>query len=70
MAACDAGKIFLFVRSVLYDLGVPQEDTSVIYEDNEGDIGMANAQKPTQHTRHMDIRFLQLRIGSSEISLF
>ena len=60
MAACDAGKICLFVRSVLHDLGVPQAAASVLYEDNEGAIGMANAQKPTQRTRHMDIRYFAL----------
>ena len=38
MAACDAGKICLFVRSVLHDLGVPQESVSVLYEDNEDTI--------------------------------
>ena len=60
MAACDAGKICLFVRSVLHDLGVPQAAASVLYEDNEGAIGMVNAQKPTQRTRHMDIRYFAL----------
>jgi hypothetical protein len=60
MAACDAGKICLFVRSVLHDLGVPQEAASVLYEDNEGAIGMENAQKPTQRTRHMDIRYFAI----------
>lgn len=60
MAACDAGKMLLYVRSILYDLGIPQEAASVIYEDNDGATAMANAKKPTTRTRHMDIRYFAL----------
>ena len=68
MAACDAGKICLFVRSIMHDLGIPQDAASVIYEDNEGAIAMANAQKPTTRTRHMDIRYFAMSTGSSATS--
>ena len=60
MAACDAGKMLLYVRSILYDLGIPQDSASVIYEDNDGATAMANAKKPTTRTRHMDIRYFAL----------
>jgi hypothetical protein len=60
MVASDAGKIALFVRSILYDLDVPQEAATFLYEDNEGCIGMGNAQKPTTRTRHMDVRYFAL----------
>ena len=60
MAACDAGKICLFVRSIMHDLGIPQDAASFLYEDNEGAIAMANAQKPTTRTRHMDIRYFAI----------
>ena len=60
MAACDAGKICLFVRSVMHDIGIPQDAASVLYKDNEGAIAMANAQKPTTRTRHMDIRYFAI----------
>jgi dUTP pyrophosphatase len=54
--ACDAGKMILFFRSLLYDLGIEQEQATVLYEDNNGTLLMANAQQPTQRTRHMDIK--------------
>ena len=60
MAAADAGKIALFVRSILMDLDVPQEAATFLYEDNEGAISMGNAQKPTTRTRHMDVRYFAL----------
>ncbi len=56
MAAYDTGKMILFVRSVLWDLGIPQEAATTLYEDNDACTAMGNAQKPTTRTRHMDIK--------------
>ena len=56
MAAGDAGKIILYVSSILYDLCIPQPTASIIYEDNGGTTAIANASKPTTRTRHMNIR--------------
>ena len=47
MAAYDTGKMILFVRSILWDLDIPQEAATVLYEDNETCTAMGNAQKPT-----------------------
>ena len=60
MAAYFTGKMILFVRSVLWDLGVPQEAATILYEDNDACTAMANAQKPTTRTRHMDIKYFSL----------
>ena len=60
MAACDTGKMILFVRSVLWDLNIPQEAATLLYEDNDACTAMGNAQKPTQRTRHMDIKYFSL----------
>ena len=60
MAACDVGRMCLFVRSILWDLDVPQEAATVAYEDNDGCTAMGNAQKPTTRTRHIDIKYFAL----------
>ena len=60
VAACDAAKIILFFRSIFQDLGIPQEDATILYEDNTGALLMANAQQPTKRTRHMDIKHFSL----------
>ena len=64
MAASDAGKIALFVRSILYDLDVPQEAATFLYEDNEGCIRWAMLRHfyfiITTRTRHMDVRYFAL----------
>ena len=35
MAAYDTGKMILYVRSILWDLGIPQEAATVMHEDND-----------------------------------
>ena len=60
MAACDAGRMCLFIRSILWDLNIPQEAATIAYEDNDGCTAMGNAQKPTSRTRHIDIKYFAL----------
>ena len=36
VAASDAGKIALYLRSMLAELGIPQINATIIYEDNIG----------------------------------
>jgi hypothetical protein len=60
MAAYDTGKMILFIRSVLWDLNIPQEAATVLYEDNDACTAMGNAQKPTPRTRHIDIKTFSL----------
>ena len=55
-AACDAGKAILYIRSILEEINVPQEQATALYIDNQGALLMGNAQKPTRRTRHMDIK--------------
>jgi hypothetical protein len=60
MAACNTGKMILYVRSILWDLNIPQEAATLLYEDNDGCTTMGNAQKPTSRTCHIDIKFFTL----------
>jgi hypothetical protein len=60
MAAYDTGKMILFVRSVLWDLDIPQEAATPLYEDNDGCPPMGNAQKPTPRTCYIDIKHFSL----------
>jgi deoxyuridine 5'-triphosphate nucleotidohydrolase len=60
VAACDAGKMILYFCTLLDDLGIPQEEATVMYEDNRGALFMANAQQPSSRTRHIDIKTFAL----------
>ena len=57
VALCDAGKVVLYTRSVLDELGVPQTNATVLYEDNKGALLMAQQRQPTKRTRHMDVKY-------------
>jgi hypothetical protein len=60
MAACNAGRMIMYIRSILWDLDIPQEAATVLYEDDDGCTAMGNAQKSTSHTQHIDIKFFSL----------
>jgi hypothetical protein len=60
MSAYFTGKMILFVSSILWDLDIPQEAATLLYKDNNACTDMANAQKPTPRTRHMDIKYFLL----------
>jgi hypothetical protein len=60
MAAYNTGKMFLFVHSILWDLDIPQEAATVLYEDNDVCTAMENVQKPTHRTQHIDIKYFAI----------
>ena len=55
-ALSEAGKLALYIRSILDELHIPQTKATVVYEDNQGCLFMAEARKPTKKTRHVEIR--------------
>ncbi|GFH58223.1 hypothetical protein CTEN210_14699 [Chaetoceros tenuissimus] len=60
-AAVSAGKYILYLRTILQELGLPQYAATTLYEDNMGCMLMAQAGKPTNRTRHLDIRMFALQ---------
>ena len=60
-AAAEAGKMILYLRSILYELGFEQHLPTVLFEDNQGALHMANSGQPTKRTRHMDIKYFALQ---------
>ena len=45
IAAVEAGKLALYLRSILNDLGIEQTHATPLYEDNTAAITMANASR-------------------------
>jgi hypothetical protein len=64
MAACDTGKMILYVRSILWDLNIPQEATTLLYEDNNGCTAMGTHHKEPTHRYQI---FLPLRLGGTQL---
>ena len=61
IAAVTAAKTAKYIRSVLADLGFKQLNPTTIYEDNKPTIDIVASQKPTERTRHIDIRFFAIQ---------
>jgi len=61
IAAVTAAKTAKFLRSILHELGFTQHEPTPIYEDNQPTIDIVNSQKPTERTRHIDIRFFAIQ---------
>ena len=59
-AACDAGKVILYVCSILNEIGVSQNEATTLFIDSNGALLMGNAQQPTRRTRHTDIKHFSL----------
>ena len=49
--ASDGGRMSLYCRSILWDLGIP----------HDGATAMANAGKPTPRSRHIDIKYYAIQ---------
>ena len=56
IAASEAGKLSLYVRSLLDNLNCTQSSAKKLYEDNNAAIAMANSRKPTRQNRHVELR--------------
>ena len=61
IAASDAGKYILYLRTIMEQIGIPQENATILYEDNQGALLMARAKQPTKRTKHIDIRYFALQ---------
>ena len=59
-ALSEAAKTMLYIRNILDDLNVRQDNASILYEDNQGCICVAESRKPTRRTRHVDIKHFSL----------
>ena len=56
IAASEAGKNSLYIRSILQDMKLEQEHATIVYEDKQGAIAMSNSGRPTKQTKHIDTR--------------
>jgi hypothetical protein len=60
-AFVKGGKITLYLRSLLADLGYPCEGPTNIYADNTAVEFIVNDSRPTNRTRHVDVQFFAVQ---------
>ena len=61
IAAVHAAKIAKYPRSILSELGYPQDGPTTLYEDNAAAILMINACRPTSRSQHIDIQHFAIQ---------
>ena len=49
------------LRCVLIDLGYPQDNPTILWEDNDATIKIVNNNRPTPRSRHVEIRYFGLQ---------
>ncbi len=71
ITAVSAAKTAKYLRSILLELGIPQDGPTILHEDNAAAIMMANAKKPTERSRHIDIQHFALQewVAAKEVLL-
>lgn len=60
-AMAETGGQINFLRSLLGEMGFPQESATLLYGDNQGAIALANSTIGTRSTMNMDIKFHYIR---------
>ena len=50
-----------YLRTILAQIGSPQEEATIILIDNMGALMMTNVHQPTRTTRHMDIKHFSIQ---------
>lgn len=61
VGAVEAGKLALYIRSILDNLGITQESATPLYEEStNAAIAISNTIRLTSHTHHMDIKYFAL----------
>ena len=61
IAAAEAGRYILYLQTIMDEIGLPQHHATVMYEDNQGAVLMAQAGQPTKRTKHIDTRYYAIQ---------
>ena len=69
IAASSAAQSIVWMRRLLEQLGFPQENPTLLLEDNQACILIAESEQLTQRTKHIDVRYhyIRERVGRREI---
>ena len=66
MAATEAVKEGIWLRNLVQELGLQQEDNSVIFCDNQSVIYLIRNQAYHERTKHIDVRYHFIREAVAE----
>ena len=61
IAVAEPGKNILYLCTIMQEIGLEQQEASILYEDNQGAFLMAQSGQPTKRTKHIDIKHFVLK---------
>ena len=65
-AACEAAKSICYVRSILDEIGVPQDFATALFIDNQGALLMADTKQPTKNAAYGHQTLQNSRVGKMQ----
>jgi hypothetical protein len=71
VTAVGAAKVAKYLRAILLEISIRKLEATELYEDNAAAIMMANAKRPADHSRHIDIQHFALQewVAKGEVIL-
>lgn len=71
IALSSAAQETIWFRTLLQELGYKQDDATIVNEDNQGTIALANNPVAHSRTKHIDVRnhFIREKLASKELKL-
>ena len=61
IAVAEDRKNILYLHTIMQEIGLEQAKANILYKDNQGVLLMAQAEQPTQCTKHIDIKHFALQ---------
>ena len=61
VALCEAAQETIWLRNLLHDIGLIQEQPTVVFEDNQGALALAHNPRDHPRTKHMDVKYHFIR---------
>ena len=61
VALCEAAQETTWLRNLLHDIGLQQEQPTTVFEDNQGALALAHNPRDHPRTKHMDVKYHFIR---------
>jgi len=61
IALSEVARIIIWLRGILKEIGFEQEEPTIIYEDNNSCIFMAENEENSERTKHIDVKYHYVR---------
>ena len=61
ITTAEAAKEIVWIRLLLFDLGFPQDEATILYEDNQSTIKLIASESYHAKTKHIDVQYYYVK---------